>query len=508
MGPEKVLELFLPYGGATSLKRVKSKWSKLERFRIVLKDPSRGNDAIKDLDGSEVFGRTIRLSRWRNIKKSGGAAASNSSSKKSKNSRNNSTGGNHQSGNYQNGGLQNANSNGQLEPAWYPPGAEAKNMRQRPQLFADEFDTSFHVPQRIANVPNELIAAVNDFHFAMMNDLPRNEFYRAALLDVVSEDTTIVEIGLGSGLLSLICAQLGAKHVTGIEASKPLARLAQRNIHTNGFADKISVINGMSTAVAPKHLKHGPVDILLSEILGTLLLSENALEFNEDAKRLMKPGGHVIPRLGMQFVTLIESEKLDLITGARKWRGLDFRNFNQLKDTASLLFTKELGCRLCTLDPTNMSERLPVIEVDFAKDHVGNIGNTKRIRTRALKDGIIHAAVFSWEVYSGLDKKHKMSTHYEDTVENFQRDMQWGQGIQLLEDPGLEDTKDAPCPLRVKKGEELVIEVRIAQEGAIMQCHVYRAATIDDHTDEKDDEEGMPQLEQAGKPSSGGEAEN
>lgn len=99
-----------------------------------------------------------------------------------------------------------------------------------------------------------------------------------------------------------------------------------------------------------------------------------------------------------------------------------------------------------------MTKRLPIIEVDFAEDVHGNLPKEVKLRTTALKDGTIHAAVFSWEVYAALDKKVKMSTHYEDTVDNFQRDMQWGQGIQILEDPAYGNSRRAPVPLRVQKG--------------------------------------------------------
>jgi len=168
------------------------------------------------------------------------------------------------------------------------------------------------------NVNHELISTVNDFHFAMMNDSPRNEFYYNALKAVITPTSVVVEIGTGSGLLAMIAARLGAKHVTAIEANKSLAMVARRNMDANGLGDKITIINKMSTDVSASELAYGKADVLVSEILGTLLLSESALEFNDDArKRLLKPGAHVIPAVGVQHVTLVESERLDLITSAR-----------------------------------------------------------------------------------------------------------------------------------------------------------------------------------------------
>lgn len=383
-----------------------------------------------------------------------------------------------------------------IKPAWYPPGADSK--RSPEHGFEQDFEPGFWVPRRLAGKPSELIMAVNDFHFAMMNDHPRNEFYFNSLRQVITKDSVVVEIGTGSGLLSMICCKVGARHVTGIEASQYLANLARKNIAANGFADRVSVVNAMSTEVSERDLPNGRADVLVSEILGTLLLSENALQFNADAHtRLVKRGGHVIPRLGTQFITLVESKKLDSITSAAKWNGLDFAAFNQLKDTASLLFTKELGCRLSTLDPVSVTNRIEVFTVDFAEDQADSVPSRRVIRTRALRDAIVHAAVFSWEVYSGLDKKFKMSTHAEDTVDNFERDLQWGQGLQVIEDLTGGESTALPKPLRVRQGDVLEIEITIAQGGALLQCAVRRAQEAAD-----DAKRGSPAEARAGAASS------
>jgi protein arginine N-methyltransferase 7 len=42
--------------------------------------------------------------------------------------------------------------------------------------------------------------------------------------------------------------------------------------------------------------------------------------------------------------------------------------------------------------------------------------------------------MMSWEVHGDEEKAIAMSTDPEDTRDNFARDMQWGQGLQLLED--------------------------------------------------------------------------
>jgi len=373
----------------------------------------------------------------------------------------------------------------QLVPTWYPPGADAQDNGGIP-LFEYHFPRQFFVPSRIARRNSDLMEAVNDFHFAMMNDHGRNQFYLDSLKKVITKDSLVVEVGTGSGLLAMICAQLGAKHVTAIEANRSLAELARHNMRRNGFEERVTILNKMSTDVTATDLPHGRADILVSEILGTLMLSESALEYMEDARiRLLKPKNtHVIPEYGLQSVTLVQCPKLDTITTARTWNGLDFSGFNALKDTVTLFFTKQIGCRFNTLDYTNMSDRLPILSVDFSKDKHGKYPKEKRFRTRVKKSGTIHAAVFSWEVRSG---DHSMATHAEATKDNFARDMQWGQGVQMLDDYvaseklTINQKSDgdgggtAPVvPLDVQEGEEVEVIVLVDNDGVLMQCLVER----------------------------------
>jgi len=376
----------------------------------------------------------------------------------------------------------------QIIPTWYPPGADAKDDKQNQKCppFEYHFPRNFFVPSRIASRNSDLMEAVNDFHFAMMNDHGRNQFYLDALKKIITKESVVVEVGTGSGLLAMICAQLGAKHVTAIEANRSLAGLARHNMRQNGLEGRVTVLNKMSTDVTEADLPHGRADVLVAEILGTLMLSESALEYMEDARlRLLKPNhNHIIPHKGIQFLTLIQCPKLDTITSVRTWNGLDFSGFNALKDTVTLFFTKQIGCRLNTLDYINMTERLPLLTIDFSKDKHGEHPKEKRFRTRVKTTGTIHAAVYSWEVGS-CDLS--MSTHLEATEENFARDMQWGQGVQMVDDyvaseqlrnnniPDQDGGSSYPSiPLHVEQGEMIEVVVLFAEDGPLMQCLVER----------------------------------
>jgi hypothetical protein len=70
------------------------------------------------------------------------------------------------------------------------------------------------IPARLHTRQAALIEVANDFHFAMLNDQPRNEFYKRALARAILPGQSIVlDIGSGSGLLSILAAQAGAQGV-------------------------------------------------------------------------------------------------------------------------------------------------------------------------------------------------------------------------------------------------------------------------------------------------------
>lgn len=93
------------------------------------------------------------------------------------------------------------------------------------------------------------VQAVNDFHFAMINDTPRNHFYRTALERAVKKGDTVLEIGTGSGLLAMLAARTGPQHVYAVEANRNMSELAQQLIKSNGLDSEITVINALSTHV-------------------------------------------------------------------------------------------------------------------------------------------------------------------------------------------------------------------------------------------------------------------
>ena len=77
----------------------------------------------------------------------------------------------------------------------------------------------------------------------MLQDQVRTELYRNAIVQNPSNfrGKVIMDVGCGSGILSLFAAQAGAKRVYAVEASS-MAANARKLIKANGFDEIITVI--------------------------------------------------------------------------------------------------------------------------------------------------------------------------------------------------------------------------------------------------------------------------
>ncbi|MDA7519408.1 50S ribosomal protein L11 methyltransferase [bacterium] len=128
-------------------------------------------------------------------------------------------------------------------------------------------------------------------HGSMLRDEVRCKAFRDALEEVVTPDSVVLDIGAGTGILSIFAAQAGAKQVYAVERS-PVAQAAKEIISRNGLSDRITVIQGeMETLELPEK-----VDVIVSEWLGGYGVDENLLPIVIQARdRWLKPGGVMIP---------------------------------------------------------------------------------------------------------------------------------------------------------------------------------------------------------------------
>ena len=77
----------------------------------------------------------------------------------------------------------------------------------------------------------------------MLRDRVRTESYKAAieLNPDAFRDKIVLDVGCGTGILSIFAAKAGASHVYAIDAAG-VATYAREIVRTNGLSDKITVI--------------------------------------------------------------------------------------------------------------------------------------------------------------------------------------------------------------------------------------------------------------------------
>ncbi|KAI8003188.1 putative histone-arginine methyltransferase 1.3 [Camellia lanceoleosa] len=143
----------------------------------------------------------------------------------------------------------------------------------------------------------------------MLQDYVRTGTYYAAVIENCTDfvGRVVVDVGAGSGILSLFAAQAGAKHVYAVEASE-MVEYARKLIAGNPLlAQRITVVKGKVEEVELPE----KVDILISEPMGTLLVNERMLETYVIARdRFLVPNGKMFPTIGRIHMAPFSDEYL------------------------------------------------------------------------------------------------------------------------------------------------------------------------------------------------------
>ncbi|KVH93500.1 probable protein arginine N-methyltransferase 3 [Cynara cardunculus var. scolymus] len=150
-------------------------------------------------------------------------------------------------------------------------------------------------------------------HREMISDKVRTDAYRQAIVDNPSliKGAVVLDVGCGTGILSLFAAQAGASTVNAVEASDKMASVATQIAKNNGLlwnqeqgSGVVKVVNGMvEDLIVSGKIEPQSVDVLVSEWMGYCLLYESMLSSVLVARdHWLKPGGAVLPDTATMFV--------------------------------------------------------------------------------------------------------------------------------------------------------------------------------------------------------------
>ncbi|KAK9363998.1 S-adenosyl-L-methionine-dependent methyltransferase [Lipomyces starkeyi] len=136
--------------------------------------------------------------------------------------------------------------------------------------------------------------AYNDIHEIMLKDSIRTDSYRDFIYDNkdIFKDKIVLDVGCGTGILSMFAAKAGARKVYAVDNSDIIEK-AIANVHENGLDRIIQCYRGKIEEI---RLPVAKVDIIVSEWMGYALLYEAMLDSVLVARdKYLAPGGLMVP---------------------------------------------------------------------------------------------------------------------------------------------------------------------------------------------------------------------
>ena len=244
------------------------------------------------------------------------------------------------------------------------------------------------------------------------------------------KDKIVMDIGAGTGILSIFAAKAGAKHVYAIEFAE-IAIFAREIIKRNGLQDKITVIKGKMEEIT---LPVEKVDIIISEWMGYFLLYESMLDSVLWARdRYLAPGGKMLPDRAQLFVAALEDG-----------------NYKQQKKT---FWNDVYGVDMSCLTPTVMKEPLvdsvdsnmimsdacKILDLDLVHCNKDDVNFTAQYSLTAKYNDRIHGLVAWFDTpFSNLShpinlstSPYKKYTHWKQTVFYMENDLDVREGDQI-----------------------------------------------------------------------------
>nr|CAD1820737.1 unnamed protein product [Ananas comosus var. bracteatus] len=244
----------------------------------------------------------------------------------------------------------------------------------------------------------------------MLNDAERNRAFRLAVERTISGPCRVLDIGAGTGLLSMMAARAMAKFdsqkegkVTACESYLPMWKLMRRVLRANGMETRVKVFYKRSDELQVGVELESPADLLVvspafvSEILDSELLGEGLIPTLQHAHdMLLVKNPQTVPYRATTYGQLVESPFL--------WKMHDLHN-NEVNSLDGIHLTPNGLERIISAKPQQyamhcnaISEeiRLPfkIFEFDFWK-RPASYGE-KEIQIKAIDDGKVHAVISWW----------------------------------------------------------------------------------------------------------------
>ncbi|XP_057823707.1 probable protein arginine N-methyltransferase 1 isoform X2 [Cryptomeria japonica] len=256
----------------------------------------------------------------------------------------------------------------------------------------------------------------------MLKDTIRTKTYQNVIYhnSFLFKDKVVLDVGAGTGILSLFCAKGGAKHVYAVECSH-MADMAMEIVKANGYSDVITVLKGKIEEI---DLPTQHVDVIISEWMGYFLLFENMLNTVLYARdKWLIPGGVVLPDRASLFLTAIEDADY-------KQEKIDFWDRVYGFDMSCIRQQAMLEPLVDTVDQNQIVTNCQLLKtMDISKMSPGDASFTASFKLVAERNDFVHALVAYFDVaFTNCHKVMGFSTGPRS------RATHWKQTVMYLED--------------------------------------------------------------------------
>ena len=287
------------------------------------------------------------------------------------------------------------------------------------------------------NLSRALSRFVPPWHLKMLADHERNDDFEAAIKKAVGPDSIVLDIGTGSGILSMMAARHGAKDIYTCETSSHIARVAEKIIDKNGYADRIKVFNLKSTQLTENELHKKP-NLIIAEIFDAGLIGEMAIStFRHALDKLCAEGCKIVPARAEVVGRLLHTPNLFSVNPLHEISGFDLSPFDRFR------IPKEYVSQdLNQVEYEFLSEEFHMIEYDFANLH-GPIPDpsfdSREIKVQVSKPGQLHGVAFWFNLWLDDEIMHsshpqKLNNHWGQALYFFEqgKDLTQGQEVNLV----------------------------------------------------------------------------
>lgn len=114
------------------------------------------------------------------------------------------------------------------------------------------------------------------WHHRMVLDQSRFDFYKKEI-DFAVKDKIVLDLGAGSGLLTQLALQAGAKHVYAVEGHPLIAVCFAYSFEEEIKAGKVTLLAKSSLELLESDLPFGKPEVVIHEVFGANPLTENIL---------------------------------------------------------------------------------------------------------------------------------------------------------------------------------------------------------------------------------------